>query len=156
MLSTTFATFRKEINKFLDNVIDNNETLFLNRGKDPGVVMLSLVDYNSLLATQHELSSKVNQQRLDSATDKLKKRQMIEKKLQIESALVMEESMNILHEFDQIDNAPYPTLEIDTPIKNPKSTVRKGWDKSFKLMHANGDDRLLIPDVFEGETFEEW
>lgn len=29
-------------------------------------------------------------------------------------------------------------------------------NKSFEQMHANGDDRLLIPVVFEDESFEEW
>ena len=38
----------------------------------------------------------------------------------------------------------------------PKSIPRKGWEKSFKQMNANGDDKLLIDDVFDDETFEEW
>jgi len=156
MLTLTITSFRKDINKYIDNVIDNNETLRINRSKKPSVVLLSLAEYNSFLATQHELSSKTNQQRLDSAIEKIKKRQTIEKQFLIESSLVMEESMNVLHEFDQIENAPYPTMVIDNLIHNPKSEVRKGWDKSFKQMHANGDDRMLIPDVFEDETFEEW
>lgn len=156
MLSATLDSFRKDTYKYIDNVIDNQEALFINCGKDTGVVISPLAEYNSLLETQHEISSMVNQQRLDSAIEKLKKRQTIEKKLQIESALVMEESMKVLHEFDQIENAPNPTMEIDNPIQNSKSEVRKGWDKSFKLMHANGDDRLLIPDVFDDETLEEW
>jgi antitoxin YefM len=33
---------------------------------------MSLSEYNSLCATQHELSSKENEKRLDSAIDKLK------------------------------------------------------------------------------------
>lgn len=38
----------------------------------------------------------------------------------------------------------------------PIATPRKGWEKSFKEMKANGDDELLIDDVFEDENFEEW
>ena len=41
-------------------------------------------------------------------------------------------------------------------IIKPLSKPRKGWDKAFMEMHANGDDRLLIPDVFEDENLEEW
>lgn len=41
-------------------------------------------------------------------------------------------------------------------ILKPISTPRKGWEKSFKQMHKNGDDKLLINDIFEDETFEEW
>jgi antitoxin MazE len=38
----------------------------------------------------------------------------------------------------------------------PLSKPRKGWDKAFKEMHENGDDKLLINDVFEDENLEEW
>lgn len=47
-------------------------------------------------------------------------------------------------------------LEKGRIILKPKSTPRKGWEKSFKLMHANGDDKLLIDEIFEDEKFEEW
>jgi len=72
MLTTTISDFRKDIKRYLDNVVENFETLIINRGKDSGVVIMSLDEYNSLSATQHELSSKTNERRLDSAIEKLK------------------------------------------------------------------------------------
>ena len=51
----------------------NFETLIINRGKDSGIVVISLEEYNSLMATNYELSSRVNEKRLDSAIEKLKK-----------------------------------------------------------------------------------
>lgn len=72
MLTTTISDFRKDIKRYLDKVTENFETLIINRGKDNGVVIMSLAEYNSLRATHHELSSKKNQQRLDSAIEKLK------------------------------------------------------------------------------------
>lgn len=72
MLTTTLSDFRKDIKKYLDSVTNNFETLIVNRGKDTGVVIMSLHEYNSLTATQHELSSKANEQRLDSAIARLK------------------------------------------------------------------------------------
>lgn len=33
---------------------------------------------------------------------------------------------------------------------------RKNWEKAFEAMHTNGDDYLLIDDIFEDENFEEW
>ena len=72
MLTTTISEFRKNIKKYLDSVSENFETLIINRGKDSGVVVISLDEYNSLSATQHELSSKRNESRLDSAIEKLK------------------------------------------------------------------------------------
>lgn len=73
MLTTTISEFRKDIKRYLDTVTRNFEILIINRGKDTGVVIMSLDEYNSLKATFHELSSKINEQRLDSAIEKLKK-----------------------------------------------------------------------------------
>jgi len=47
-------------------------------------------------------------------------------------------------------------LEKGFMILKPKNTPRKGWEKSFKKMYENGDDQLIISDVFEDENFEEW
>ena len=69
---TTVSDFRKNIKVYLDRVIQNFETLIINRGKDSGIVVMSLEEYNSLMATNHELSSRKNELRLDSAIEKLK------------------------------------------------------------------------------------
>jgi hypothetical protein len=37
-----------------------------------------------------------------------------------------------------------------------KTQPRENWDQAFKEMHANGDDELLIADVFADESFEEF
>ena len=73
MLTTTISDFRKDIKRYLDKVTENFETLIINRGKDTGVVIISLEEYNSLTATHHELSSKINEMRLDLAIEKLNK-----------------------------------------------------------------------------------
>ena len=41
-------------------------------------------------------------------------------------------------------------------IIKPLAKPRKGWDKAFMEMHANGDDKLMIADIFEEENLEEW
>lgn len=81
MLTTTISDFRKEIKQYLDRVTDNYETLIINRGKDNGVVIMSLEEYNSLNATYHELSSKTNEKRLDAAIEKLKTGQSFQKEI---------------------------------------------------------------------------
>lgn len=81
MLTTTISNFRKDIKKYLDRVTENFDTLIINRGKDSGVVIISLDEYNSLSATRHEVSSKINETRLDSAIDKLKKGSSFQKDL---------------------------------------------------------------------------
>jgi antitoxin YefM len=81
MLSTTISDFRKDIKKYLDKVSNNFETLIINRGKDSGIVIISLEEYNSMLATNHELSSRKNEQRLDAAVEKINNGQGFERKL---------------------------------------------------------------------------
>lgn len=81
MLTTTISDFRKDIKLYLDRVTDNYETLIINRGKDSGVVIMSLEEYNSLKTTYHELSSKANEKRLDSAIEKLQKGESFQKDL---------------------------------------------------------------------------
>jgi antitoxin YefM len=72
MLTTSISDFRKDIKRYFDKVTQNFETLIINRGKDNGVVIMSLAEYNSLCSTQHELSSNENEKRLDAAIEKLK------------------------------------------------------------------------------------
>lgn len=42
---------------------------------------------------------------------------------------------------------------VITPIETQK---RKGWAEAFQEMAKNGDDELVIPDVFEDEDFSDW
>lgn len=81
MITTTISDFRKDIKRYLDNVTKNFETLIINRGKDKGVVIISLDEYNSLTATNYELSSRVNEKRLDAAIEKLQSGDSFEKKI---------------------------------------------------------------------------
>ncbi|QNF32909.1 AbrB/MazE/SpoVT family DNA-binding domain-containing protein [Adhaeribacter swui] len=47
-------------------------------------------------------------------------------------------------------------LEEGQIILKPVEQPRKGWEKAFQKMHENGDDQLLLNDVFEEENFDEW
>ncbi|MEP6610886.1 MAG: hypothetical protein ABJA76_03345, partial [Mucilaginibacter sp.] len=42
---------------------------------------------------------------------------------------------------------------IISPVDNQK---RKGWAEAFKEMAKNGDDKPVIPDVFEDENLDDW
>ncbi|NDA62974.1 MAG: AbrB/MazE/SpoVT family DNA-binding domain-containing protein [Chitinophagia bacterium] len=46
-------------------------------------------------------------------------------------------------------------LKKEYIIIKPKHKAREGWEKSFQQLHANGDDQLMIPDVFTDENWEE-
>jgi antitoxin YefM len=81
MLIASVSDFRKDIKSYLDKVAKNFETLIINRGKESGIVVMSLEEYNSLMATNHELSSRKNEIRLDSAIEKLKNKKSFSKDL---------------------------------------------------------------------------
>jgi antitoxin YefM len=73
MITTSISDFRKDIKKYLDKVSLNFETLIINRGKDKGIVIMTLEEYNALNAYSHEMSSLRNKERLDKAIEKLSK-----------------------------------------------------------------------------------
>ena len=79
--TTTISDFRKDIKHYLKRVTENFETLIINRGKNSGVVVISLEEYNALQTTQHEISSAKNEKRLDSAIEKFRKRDSFSKEL---------------------------------------------------------------------------
>ncbi len=81
MITATISDFRKDIKRYFTRVTDDFETLIINRGKNSGVVIISLEEYNSLLTTQHEMSSDKNKSRLDSAIEKFKNGNSFSKEL---------------------------------------------------------------------------
>lgn len=46
------------------------------------------------------------------------------------------------------DNTIVISLANDQP--------RKGWAEAFQEMAKNGDDELIIPDIFEDEDLNDW
>jgi antitoxin MazE len=47
-------------------------------------------------------------------------------------------------------------LEKESIILKPIVKPRKNWEAAFKKMHLENDDKLLVNDVFDDESFEEW
>ncbi|HRE40827.1 MAG TPA: type II toxin-antitoxin system prevent-host-death family antitoxin [Ignavibacteria bacterium] len=84
MIITNVSEFRKDLKNYLDKVSENFETLIINRGKGDGIVVISLDEYNSIMATNHELKSKKNEERLDSAINKLLSNKKFQKKIKLD------------------------------------------------------------------------
>lgn len=49
---------------------------------------------------------------------------------------------------DTVDVIPEKGQIVIKPVSIP----RKGWEKAFREMSENGEDKLLIDDVFEDEN----
>jgi antitoxin MazE len=62
-------------------------------------------------------------------------------------------SKTILEQYNISDKVEI-ILEKTQIIIRPKTEVRKNWCEAFMQMHQDGDDQLLIDDVFEEETFD--
>ena len=64
-------------------------------------------------------------------------------------------SKTILEKY-QIQDKIELILEKEFIILKPNVEPRKNWEKAFKKMHENGDDKLLIDDIFGDENLDEW
>ena len=45
---------------------------------------------------------------------------------------------------------------LTTQQKGADASVRNGWAAAAKQAHADGEDKLMVADVFEDETMEDW
>ena len=73
MLTISFSDFKENMKRYFNKVSKNSETLIIHGVESNHVVVMPLKEYNSLLATTHELSSKINEKRLDSAIRKIER-----------------------------------------------------------------------------------
>lgn len=81
MKTTSVSAFKKDVKKYLDEVSDDFETVIIHRPNGREVVLMSIAEYNSVNATMHELSSKKNKARLDSAIKSFKSGKRIKREL---------------------------------------------------------------------------
>lgn len=73
MVTTTISDFRKSIKGYIDSVIENNEPVLINRGRQ-GAVLVSLDEYNAMTRTASVLSSRIGTDVMEAA----KKQEFIE------------------------------------------------------------------------------
>ena len=64
-------------------------------------------------------------------------------------------SKTLLERYNIKDSVELVT-EKDQIVIKPLTKPRKDWEAAFREMNANGDDHLLINDMYEEENLEEW
>lgn len=57
MKTANYTDLRANLKSYIDSVIDDCDTVVVNRGNGKGVVMISLDEYNSLKETEYIMSS---------------------------------------------------------------------------------------------------
>ncbi len=57
MQATNFTDFRKNLKGYLDSVVNDSDTIIINREGNKGVVIMSLDEYNSIKETEYLMSS---------------------------------------------------------------------------------------------------
>lgn len=62
-------------------------------------------------------------------------------------------SKTLIEKYDFKDSVEL-ILDEDFLIIKPIANPRNNWEKAFKEMHENGDDKLIIQDIFEDENLE--
>lgn len=66
MVTTTISDFRKSIKGYIDSVIENNEPVLINRGRQ-GAVLVSLDEYNAIVRTASVLTSSIGAEVIEAS-----------------------------------------------------------------------------------------
>lgn len=78
MRTANYTDFRANLKSYIDSVINDCDTVVINRGGGTGVVMMSLDEYNSLKETEYIMSSEQTMKEIRQGEEDLKRGKGIE------------------------------------------------------------------------------
>lgn len=72
MRTATYSDLRQNLKTYIDSVIEDSDTVIINRGKGTGVVLMSLEEYNSIKETEYLMKSPENMMRIQAAEQEIR------------------------------------------------------------------------------------
>ncbi|WP_418659617.1 type II toxin-antitoxin system Phd/YefM family antitoxin [Alistipes putredinis] len=72
MRTATYSDLRQNLKTYIDSVIEDSDTVIINRGKGTGVVLMSLEEYNSIKETEYLMKSPENMTRIQVAEQEIR------------------------------------------------------------------------------------
>ena len=72
MRTVSYTDLRANLKSYIDAVVDDYDTVIINREKGKGVVMISLDEYNSLKETEHIMSSPETMEAINKGEEDIK------------------------------------------------------------------------------------
>lgn len=80
MRTANYTDLRANLKSYIDAVIDDYDTVVVNRGNGKGVVMISLDEYNSLKETEYIMSSPETMEAIHKGEEDIKNGNSISQK----------------------------------------------------------------------------
>ncbi|WP_459937457.1 type II toxin-antitoxin system Phd/YefM family antitoxin [Desulfonatronum parangueonense] len=71
METMSYTKLRNNLAKVMDRVVEDHDTVIVTRNNEPGVVILSLEDYEALLETAYLMKSPANARRMIEAVEQI-------------------------------------------------------------------------------------
>jgi antitoxin YefM len=80
MRTANYTDLRNNLKSYIDSVIEDSDTIIVNRGGGVGIVLMSLDEYNAIKETEYIMSSHGTIESIRKGEDEIKKGDVISQK----------------------------------------------------------------------------
>lgn len=80
MKTANFTEFRQNLRSYLDRVINDTDTVVINRGNGTAAVLISMDEYNAIKETEYIMQSPATMEAIRRASDELDNGESVKQK----------------------------------------------------------------------------